>query len=93
MVCSSKSSHVHVCCRYNVPVCSHISDQCNYKMEAMRGLGVDRHLFGLYIVAKGMNLDPMPKMFSDKVYMYIYIIGRHLYDLVIVPHWLISCLQ
>ena len=42
--------------------------QCNYKMEAMRGMGVDRHLFGLYIVAKGMNLDPMPKMFSDKVY-------------------------
>ena len=45
----------------------HIRYQCNYKMEAMRGLGVDRHLFGLYIVAKGMNLDPMPKMFSDKV--------------------------
>ena len=42
--------------------------QYKYKMEAMRGLGVDRHLFGLYIVAKGMNLDPMPKMFTDKVY-------------------------
>ena len=38
-------------------------------MEAMRGMGVDRHLFGLYIVAKGMNLDPMPKMFSDKVHV------------------------
>jgi hypothetical protein len=36
-------------------------------MEAMRGMGVDRHLFGLYIVSKGMNLDPVPKMFSDKV--------------------------
>ncbi len=41
--------------------------QCSYKMEAMRGLGVDRHLFGLYIVAKGMKLDPMPKLFTDKV--------------------------
>ena len=30
-------------------------------------MGVDRHLFGLYIVAKGMSLDPLPKMFSDKV--------------------------
>ena len=30
-------------------------------------MGVDRHLFGLYIVAKGMNFDPMPKMFADKV--------------------------
>ena len=37
-------------------------------MEAMRGLGVDRHLFGLYIVAKGMNLDPMPKLFTDKAF-------------------------
>ena len=36
-------------------------------MEAMRGMGVDRHLFGLYVVAKGMNMDPMPKMFEDKV--------------------------
>ena len=36
-------------------------------MEAMRGLGVDRHLFGLYIMAKGLKMDPMPKMFTDKV--------------------------
>ncbi len=36
-------------------------------MEAMRGLGVDRHLFGLYVVAKGLKLDPMPKLFTDKV--------------------------
>ena len=28
---------------------------------------MDRHLFGLYIVAKGLKLDPMPKMFQDKV--------------------------
>ena len=41
--------------------------QCDYKMEAMRGMGVDRHLFGLYIVAKGLKMDPMPKMFTDKV--------------------------
>ena len=33
----------------------------------MRGLGVDRHMFGLYVVAKGMNMDPLPKMFQDKV--------------------------
>ena len=36
-------------------------------MEAMRGMGVDRHLFGLYVVAKGMKMDPMPKMFDNKV--------------------------
>ena len=41
--------------------------QCDYKMEAMRGMGVDRHLFGLYIMAKGLKMDPMPKMFTDKV--------------------------
>ena len=41
--------------------------QCKYKFEAMRGLGVDRHMFGLYIVAKGMNMDPLPRMFQDKV--------------------------
>ena len=43
------------------------SAQYKYKLEAMRGLGVDRHLFGLYIVAKGLKLDPMPKLFTDKV--------------------------
>ena len=36
-------------------------------MEAMRGMGVDRHLFGLYVMAKGLKMDPMPKMFTDKV--------------------------
>ena len=41
--------------------------QCKYKFEAMRGLGVDRHMFGLYVVAKGMNMDPLPRMFQDKV--------------------------
>ncbi len=41
--------------------------QCDYKMEAMRGMGVDRHLFGLYVMAKGLKMDPMPKMFTDKV--------------------------
>lgn len=41
-------------------------------MEAMRGLGVDRHLFGLYCVAKGTNIDPLPDIFTDKVYEYKY---------------------
>lgn len=41
--------------------------QYDYKMKAMRGMGVDRHLFGLYIIAKGLKMDPMPKMFTDKV--------------------------
>jgi hypothetical protein len=36
-------------------------------MEAMRGMGVDRHLFGLYVIAKGLKMDPMPRMFRDKV--------------------------
>ena len=36
-------------------------------MEAMRGLGVDRHLFGLYCVARGTNMDPLPDIFNDKV--------------------------
>ena len=44
-----------------------LSLQCRYKMEAMRGLGVDRHLFGLYCVAKGTNTDPLPDLFTDKV--------------------------
>lgn len=30
-------------------------------------MGVDRHLFGLYLVAKGLKLDPLPKMFTDNV--------------------------
>ena len=46
-----------------------LSLQCRYKMEAMRGLGVDRHLFGLYCVAKGTNTDPLPDLFTDKVNM------------------------
>ena len=36
-------------------------------MKAMRGLGVDRHLLGLYILAKGLDMKPMPKLFEDKV--------------------------
>ena len=39
------------------------SVQSKYKLEAMRGMGVDRHLFGLYVVAKGLKLDPMPSLF------------------------------
>ena len=34
----------------------------------MRGLGIDRHLFGLFIIAKWLKMDPMPQMFQDKVY-------------------------
>jgi len=60
-----------VCCNWNVTDVWMYFCPCRYqqqyKMEAMRGMGVDRHLFGLYVVAKGMNLDPMPKMFEDKV--------------------------
>ena len=41
--------------------------QHQYKMEVMHGLGVDRHLFGLYCVAKGTNMDPLPDIFTDKV--------------------------
>ena len=33
----------------------------------MRGMGVDRHLFGLYIVAKWLKMDPMPEIFEDEV--------------------------
>ena len=43
--------------------------QEQYKFEAMRGMGVDRHLFGLYIVAKWLKMDPMPEIFTDKVKM------------------------
>lgn len=49
-----------------------IDYQCQYKLEAMRGLGVDRHLLGLYILAKGMGLNPMPKIFTDKAFQLPY---------------------
>lgn len=41
--------------------------QEKYKFEAMRGMGIDRHLFGLYIIAKWLKLDPLPKLFCDEV--------------------------
>ena len=41
--------------------------QEQYKLEAMRGMGIDRHLFGLYVIAKGMKMDPLPRLFRDKV--------------------------
>lgn len=41
--------------------------QEKYKFEAMRGMGIDRHLFGLYIIAKWLKLDPLPKLFLDEV--------------------------
>ena len=37
---------------------------------------MDRHFFGLYIVAKWLKMDPMPEIFSDEViiiFSYIYI--------------------
>ncbi|XP_065910251.1 carnitine O-palmitoyltransferase 1, liver isoform-like [Dysidea avara] len=40
--------------------------QEQYKLEAMRGLGIDRHLFGLYLIAKGINIKPFPKLFEHK---------------------------
>ena len=41
--------------------------QERYKFEAMRGMGIDRHLFGLYVIAKWLNVDPLPRLFQDKV--------------------------
>ncbi|XP_065912520.1 carnitine O-palmitoyltransferase 1, muscle isoform-like [Dysidea avara] len=43
-----------------------IGYQEQYKFEAMRGLGIDRHLFGLYLIAKGLNIKPFPKLFEHK---------------------------
>ena len=38
------------------------------KFEAMCGMGIDRHLFGsLYLIAKWLNVDPLPCLFQDKV--------------------------
>lgn len=62
------SCYNHAPVSFSAPILL-IRYQCQYKFEAMRGLGVDRHLFGLYLVAKGMNLDPLPRMFQDKVWM------------------------
>ncbi|XP_003384970.2 PREDICTED: carnitine O-palmitoyltransferase 1, liver isoform-like isoform X2 [Amphimedon queenslandica] len=45
-----------------------IKYQEQYKFEAMRGMGVDRHLFGLYIVAKWLKMDPMPEIFEDEAF-------------------------
>ena len=39
----------------------------------MRGLGIDRHLFGLFIVAKWLKMDPMPQMFQDKVVLQLFL--------------------
>jgi len=50
-----------------VLICSY---QRQYKVEAMRGLGIDRHLFGLYLIANGLNIKPFPKLFKHKVYLY-----------------------
>ena len=41
--------------------------QEQYKLEAMRGLGIDRHFFGLYLIAKGLNIKPFPKLFEHMV--------------------------
>eukprot|EP00731_Ephydatia_muelleri_P002535 Em0001g2535a len=49
-----------------------IEYQCDYKMKAMRGLGVDRHLLGLYILAKGLDMKPMPKLFEDKAFQFTF---------------------
>lgn len=44
-----------------------IGYQEGYKFQAMRGMGIDRHLFGLYVIAKWLKIDPMPRIFEDKV--------------------------
>ena len=33
---------------------------------------MDRHLFGLYCVARGTNMDPLPDLFTDKVHVHVY---------------------
>ena len=43
------------------------SYQEQYKLEAMRGLGIDRHFFGLYLIARGLNVKPFPKLFEHMV--------------------------
>lgn len=45
-----------------------IKYQERYKFEAMRGMGIDRHLFGLYVIAKWLNVDPLPRLFQDKAF-------------------------
>ncbi len=30
-------------------------------------MGTDRHLFGLYIMAQWLKMDPIPDLFNDKV--------------------------
>ena len=43
------------------------SYQEQYKLEAMRGLGIDRHFFGLYLIAKELDIKPFPKLFEHMV--------------------------
>ena len=37
------------------------------KFLAMRGQGFDRHLFGLYLMAKYLKLDPFPAFLNGNV--------------------------
>lgn len=40
----------------------------------MRGLGIDRHFFGLYLIAKGLNIKPFPKLFEHMVTLIINVV-------------------
>ena len=45
-----------------------ISQQEKRKFEAMRCMGIDRHVFGLYIISQWLKMDPLPDLFTDKVF-------------------------
>ena len=59
----------HVVYIYRVTNCLFlISQQEKRKFEAMRGMGIDRHVFGLYIISQWLKMDPLPDLFTDKVF-------------------------
>jgi carnitine O-palmitoyltransferase 1 len=65
--------------------------QSRYKLEAMRGLGVDRHLFGLYCVAKGTNVDPLPDLFSDKAFNLRFLLSTSQTPVRTTDRWRLEC--
>jgi carnitine O-palmitoyltransferase 1 len=40
-------------------------DHVQYAKMASAGQGVDRHLFGLYVIAVGIGMDPVPEFLAD----------------------------
>ena len=49
------------------------------KFLAMRGQGFDRHLFGLYLMAKYLKLDPFPAFLNGNVSGNQYLYTPHTY--------------